>query len=84
MKHPTDYKVITQKKLRKHSNIEHNICQYVDNSTNSIGRENIKELVWYTKDYFKLLKTYYQVNKLKLNDSKNNRRRRINKKINED
>ena len=45
-------------KLRNHSNIAHDILQYVDDSNNSIGGGTTEELVKYTEDYTKLLKTY--------------------------
>ena len=70
LRNPTDYELTTQEKLRGHRNISHDTSQYIDNSTNSIGGDSISGLINYTEDFFKLLKRFYLVNRLKLNDSK--------------
>ena len=50
--------------------MSHNVLQYVDDSSNSIGGETVKKLIHYTENYMTLLKQYYSENKLKIDETK--------------
>ena len=55
---PKFFKEIPDENLSNHKNINHDICQYVDDSSNLIGGNSLKELTDYTEEYFSLLKTF--------------------------
>ena len=61
---------ITLKTLNNQEDITHNVSQYVDNLTDSIGGKSLKEVVQYTEDYMRLLCAYYKANHLQLNEDK--------------
>ena len=52
------------------NNISHNVIQYVDDSTNIITTNDSTILQTYINNYFKILETYYDVNKLLINSDK--------------
>ena len=64
------YKEITDTELEKTNKIEHDVSNYVDNSTNSIGGESLEDIKRYTEQYMRLVEIYYKANKLKLNAQK--------------
>merc|ERR1711954_160612 len=70
MRNKDDFEEVTGDKLNSHKNITHEVVQYIDDSNNSIGGDNAKELLHYTEDYHKLLVSYYQSNKLHINKEK--------------
>merc|ERR1712240_813259 len=64
------YGRITQESPFRSEIINHNIIQYVDDTNNIIYGTNIQEIENYTNAYFKLIKCFYAINKLKLNPDK--------------
>ena len=52
--------------------MKHDIIQYVDDINNLIdtNEENLEQLEIYMNKYFKLIETFYNVNKLKINPDK--------------
>ena len=52
--------------------IEHNVAQFVDDSNSIIIFKNRKDVKAYLNSYFILLKIFYNLNKLKINDDKTN------------
>ena len=53
-----------------YNTVLHDIFQYVDDTSNIIASSNISELQNYINDYFVLLESYYNANKLALNPDK--------------
>ena len=52
------------------TNITHNTIQYVDNSTSSVRKILLKELVDYSEDYMILLHEHYKTNKFTINEKR--------------
>ena len=50
--------------------IDHEVNQFVDDSSNVVGSETEEELGLYTSDYLKIMEKFYYMNKLKLNAEK--------------
>ena len=50
--------------------IDHEVNQFVDDSSNVVGSETEEELGLYTTDFLKIMEIYYHINKLKLNAEK--------------
>merc|ERR1712177_33999 len=50
--------------------IGHNIIQYVDDTNNVIYGNNAAEIETYSNAYFKLIESFYTINRLKLNPDK--------------
>ena len=53
-----------------YTNIQHKTTNYVDDSTNIISTDDYNLLQHYINDFYKLLETYYDINKLKINADK--------------
>merc|ERR1712240_557991 len=65
------YERITQEILTSKSEIiGHEIIQYVDDTNNIIYGNNAEEIEVYSNNYFKLIESFYTINKLKLNPDK--------------
>ena len=56
--------------INENSTILHDILQYVDDSNNIIITDNIDEIQPYINNYIKLIKSFYNINKLKINRDK--------------
>ena len=52
------------------NNIQHNIVQYIDDSTNIIACKDNNKLQIYINIYFKILEEFYNTNKLLINSDK--------------
>ena len=50
--------------------IDHDIIQYVDDTNNIISGNNAAEVQKYSNRYFKLIESFYAINRLKLNPDK--------------
>ena len=70
MMNPETFKEITGEEVTKNKSIKHDVCTFVDNSTDSIGGRNLEDIKNYTEKYMKLITKYYAANKLKLNGGK--------------
>ena len=67
----TIYNQLTNDSLTNdYTNIQHMTINYVDDSTNIISTDDYKLLQQYINDFYKLLETYYDINKLKINADK--------------
>merc|ERR1712177_35322 len=65
------YERITQESLPTKSEIiDHDIIQYVDDTNNVIYGNNAEEVENYSNAYFKLIESFYTINRLKLNPDK--------------
>ena len=65
------YDRITQENLPiKSEKIGHDIIQYVDDTNNIIYGNNAEEIEIYSNNYFKLIESFYTINRLKLNPDK--------------
>merc|ERR1712240_551178 len=65
------YGKITQEILSSKSKIiGHDIIQYVDDTNNILYGNNMEEIEVYSNNYFKLIESFYTINKLKLNPEK--------------
>ena len=49
------FKEITREHMNIHKDIKHDMIQYVDDSTNNIGGNNVDDMVNYSEDFMKLL-----------------------------
>merc|ERR1712240_606728 len=67
---PDIYGQITKAIPIKSETIKHDIIQYVDDTNNVIYGNNAKEIENYTNAYFKLIESFYDINRLKLNPDK--------------
>ena len=63
---------ILQRRPFNQNNIEHHVAQFVDDSNSIIIFKERKIMKAYLNNYFILLKIYYNLNKLKINDEKTN------------
>ena len=61
---------ITSYRLRSYKNIEHDTVNFVDDSTSIIAFKETSQIKPYLTDFFNLLKCYYNINKIKINDDK--------------
>ena len=52
--------------------IEHNVAQFVDDSNSVISFKDRSQISDYLNTYFHLLKVFYNMSKLQINDSKTN------------
>jgi len=68
-----DYLTITNENYNNiiNTNIEHDIINYVDDSSNIISGTDKNHMQEYLNKYYKLLETFYNINKLKINAEKN-------------
>ena len=64
------HKLVDIKKLNT-KNISHSVINFIDDSTNIMGFKNHESIKLYLEQYYKLLISYYNINKLKLNNDKN-------------
>merc|ERR1711873_185076 len=64
------YGRITQESPIKSEIINHDIIQYVDETNNVIYGNNAEEIEKYSNAYFKLIESFYAINRLKLNPDK--------------
>ena len=64
------FKLVSKNRLNT-KNISHNIINFVDDSTNIIGFKDHEKIKPYLEQYYKLISSYYNINKLKLNNDKN-------------
>merc|ERR1712240_13910 len=65
------YGRITQEAMPiKSEIIDHDIIQYVDDTNNIISGNNAAEIQKYSNRYFKLIESFYSINRLKLNPDK--------------
>merc|ERR1712240_125815 len=64
------YGQITKAIPTKSEKIKHDIIQYVDNTNNVIYGNNAEEIENYSNAYFKLIESFYTINRLKLNPDK--------------
>ena len=70
MREPEFFREITGNELEVIKDVGHDVSQYVDDSTNSIGTRSLKEMEKYVKQFLNLLKNYYDANKLRINQEK--------------
>ena len=63
---------ILQKRNYNQNEIEHEVIQFVDYSNSVIIFNNRNHMKSYLNNYFLLLKIYYNINKLQINDDKMN------------
>ena len=63
---------VFQENAMEMDEIEHEVTQFVDNSNSTITFSNNKDIKRYITKYFFLLKIYYNMSKLKINDDKTN------------
>merc|ERR1712240_481525 len=64
------YGRITKESPLKSEIINHDIIQYVDDTNNVIYGNNAEEIEKYSNAYFKLIESFYDINRLKLNPDK--------------
>ena len=50
--------------------INHDVTNFVDDSTSTMGIKNLNDIIPYIKDYLEVLAMFYDANKLKLNKTK--------------
>ena len=55
MREPVLFKEVTDKELDVVNNIKHDISQYVDDLTNSVGGESLSDIKNYITQFIKLL-----------------------------
>ena len=70
MKNQARFLEFTWKSLCCREETQHDITQYVDDSSNVIGAASKKALTGYAEEYLVLLAAYYRANKLQLNAEK--------------
>jgi len=67
----TNYTYITNDTLTNdYKTIQHETINYVDESTNIISTNNFRQIQQNINGFYKLLETYYDINKLKINADK--------------
>ena len=64
------YGRITKESPIESERINHDIIQYVDDTNNIIYGNNAEEVEKYSNAYFKLIESFYDINRLKLNPDK--------------
>ena len=64
------YKMTKTILLYDYDKITHETLNYVDDSTNIISTTDTGQLQLYINDFYRLLETYYDINKLKINADK--------------
>ena len=72
LKNPTMMRMIFQRNPLNTNKIEHNVTQFVDDSNSVIIFKDKDQIMEYLNMYFWLLKIYYNMNKLLINDDKTN------------
>ena len=72
LKNPGMMRMIFQKNVINTNKIEHNVTQFVDDSNSVIIFKDKDQIMEYLNMYFWLLKIYYNMNKLLINDDKTN------------
>ena len=72
MKNSQLIETILEMKIPNYYGVTHNINQYVDDSSNTIGTDSEDEMKKYVESYIAVLDKYYEHNKLKLNSGKTN------------
>ena len=70
MHKPSIFEEITGEKTIINKNIKHDVSQFVDDLTYSIGAGWVEELKWCVESYMSLLEKDYAVNWLKINTEK--------------
>merc|ERR1712240_548772 len=67
----TNFRLITDSYLTNDTeNMTHETINYVDDSTNIVTTNDSAKIQSYINDYYRLLETYYDINKLKINTDK--------------
>ena len=66
------YETLTFEKINKFTNVDHTTVNFVDDSTSIITFKNGNDIKSYIESYFKLLLSFYNANRLKLNSDKTN------------
>ena len=68
----TLYTTITGQNIIKFKNIQHLTINFVDDSNNVITFNDQNQLKTYLESYYKLLHSFYNINKLTINPDKTN------------
>ena len=69
---PTMMREILQREAFNANEFEHEVAQFVDDSNSVIIMSDRRKITQYLNSYFLLLKIYYNLNKLQINDDKTN------------